>query len=100
MSVIYTVLYPNGSVFDPDYYANKHMPMAMKLLPKDLLSFQVYSFPDDAPYAVQCDIEFVNDEAYRGWKDTEGGRKLQEDLKNFSTEAPVIMRKTHMVSSS
>ncbi|KAH7371179.1 hypothetical protein BKA66DRAFT_191453 [Pyrenochaeta sp. MPI-SDFR-AT-0127] len=100
MAVTYTVLYPRGSVFDPDYYANKHMPMAKKLLPTEVLSYEVYSFGDDDLYTIQCDIEFASDEAYHGWKDTEGGKKLLEDLKNFSTEEPVIMRRNHMVSSS
>ncbi|KAK7714619.1 hypothetical protein SLS57_007095 [Botryosphaeria dothidea] len=100
MPVIYTVLYPKGSVFDADYYANKHMPMALELLPESLLGYKVYSFPDDAPFAIQCDTEFVSDEAFAGWKDGEVGKKLLEDLKKFSTEAPVIMRRTQLASST
>ncbi|KAL3475996.1 hypothetical protein BJX99DRAFT_228704, partial [Aspergillus californicus] len=86
-----TILYPRSAEVDIDYYVNHHMPLASELFsPSILLSWEVFAFPEDAPYSVQADVTWASVEACEAALASEKGQLLYGDVKNYSREKPVI----------
>ncbi len=92
-----TILYPSkpGSHFDADYYLNRHMPLAERLLGPAVKALSVEigvsgGTPDlPAPFAAICGITCESVKAF-----TEAFRphaaELQGDVPNYTDIEPVI----------
>ncbi|KAI4919070.1 uncharacterized protein J4E92_008714 [Alternaria infectoria] len=88
------VLYPRkeGSTFNKEYYLKTHMPLAMKNW-KDhgLKSYAVSELNADGPYAISTVMEFDSLESVGKALQSEGTKEVMEDVKNFSSETPILV---------
>jgi len=88
------VLYPRkeGSTFNKEYYLKTHMPLAMKNW-KDhgLKSYAVSELNADGPYAISTVMEFDSPESVGKALQSEGTKEVMEDVKNFSSETPILV---------
>ncbi|KAF3767321.1 hypothetical protein M406DRAFT_355536 [Cryphonectria parasitica EP155] len=94
-SATVTVLYPakEGYTFDMDYYLKTHMPLVTsKWTSFGLKQYYVTDLRNEAqPYSVQATLI---------WDDLEGfakggqahGAEVMGDIKNFSSEQPIIIK--------
>ncbi|KAL5359259.1 hypothetical protein BJX96DRAFT_174202 [Aspergillus floccosus] len=95
-----TILYPREAEADVDYYINGHMPLAEKLCGKDvLLSWEVFTFPPDAPYCLQSNMAWASAEAQAQAVSGENGRVMVDDMQKFSKAAPVVMPREFLSKS-
>ncbi|KAF1937841.1 hypothetical protein EJ02DRAFT_458423 [Clathrospora elynae] len=88
------VLYPRkeGSTFDKEYYLKTHMPLAMKHWKKHgFKSYAVTELNADGPYSVTVVMEFDNYEGFQAASQDPGTKEVMDDVKNFSSEAPVLV---------
>ncbi|KAI9733426.1 MAG: hypothetical protein M1834_003510 [Cirrosporium novae-zelandiae] len=92
MTVKYTILFPQGAIFDLDHYVKVHMPMLAKFFPSTFLSWEVFSLPEDAPYAIETHVEWTSQEAFEAINQTEEGKKVFADVPNFSKKPPIFMK--------
>lgn len=91
------VLYPNNpnTVFDLDYYCNKHVPMVAALLGDALLGATVDAGlaggepGQAAPYAMISSLSFESMESFQAGF-APHATAIQADVANFSNTAPVI----------
>ena len=92
-----TILYPNsqGSWFDDDYYFNKHMPMAIERLGKELRGVTVEHglggvTPGSPPsYFAICQLSFDSIEAFLD-AFMPHANFLQGDIPNYTSIQPII----------
>lgn len=90
----FIVLYPrkDGSTFDLDYYHATHMPLVKETWsPHGLKSFSVVQLSPDNPYSVAATLEFESQEHLGKALAVDGTKKVMDDVKNFSSEQPVIV---------
>ncbi len=91
-----TVLYPNkpGAHFDFDYYVNKHIPMALKLVGNGIARTEVrkgLAAPDGSPPAFLClACIWIGDSAEYQAKFAQHGSKIMADVANFTNVAPIV----------
>lgn len=64
-----------------------------------LVSWEVFSFPAEAPYCAMTTTVWTSQEAFVQAMGTENGLKLQADLPNYSKGAPIIMAREFVGSS-
>ena len=92
-----SILYPNkpGTRFDIDYYVGTHMPLAMRLLKKNLRNTDVDaglqgSAPGEAPaFHGGCKLYFDNMPAFlEVWG--AAAAELQADIPRYTDVAPII----------
>ena len=92
-----SILYPNksGSRFDIDYYVGTHMPLAMRLLKKNLRKTEVDAglqgtAPGEPPaFHGGCQFYFDNIPAFlEVWGPA--AAELQADIPRYTDVAPVI----------
>ncbi|KAL4890004.1 hypothetical protein BDV59DRAFT_204809 [Aspergillus ambiguus] len=87
-----TILYPREAEVDLDYYINGHMALAERLCGKEvLLSWEVFTFPADAPYCVQSNMTWASADAQAKAVSGENGRVMVDDMNNFSKAPPIVM---------
>lgn len=87
-----TVLYPQGTTFNKDYYKSTHMPLVADKWGKfGLKSWKVIYFPDDAPYTVQATLEWDNIKQFQEAASAPEAKDVLGDVPNFSNKDPVIM---------
>lgn len=85
---------------DFDYYVNGHMALAEKLCGKDvLLSWEVFTFPPDAPYCLQANMTWVSNEAQAAAVSGENGKVMVDDIKNFAKAPPIVMPREALAQS-
>ncbi|KAF1832360.1 hypothetical protein BDW02DRAFT_571090 [Decorospora gaudefroyi] len=88
------VLYPRkeGSTFNADYYLKTHIPLAKKQWEKHgLKSFVVSELNADGPYTYTVVLEWESYEGFGAAMKDEGTKEVMEDVKNFSSEKPVLV---------
>jgi uncharacterized protein (TIGR02118 family) len=92
-----SILYPNkpGSRFDIDYYVGTHMPLAMRLLKKNLRKTEVDAglqgtAPGEAPaFHGGCQFYFDSIPAFlEVWGPA--AKELQADIPRYTDVAPII----------
>jgi uncharacterized protein (TIGR02118 family) len=90
-----SALYPrkDGATFNLDYYLSTHMPLVTKHWSKyGLKSWSVTQMAPDAPYAFSATMEWESLEAFgNATKDEESTGAIMGDVKNFSSESPVLL---------
>lgn len=87
-----TVLYPQGTKFDMDYYKAKHMPLVHNSWKKyGLTSWKVLTFPSDAPYSVQATLEFDSFANFEKASTSPEAQEVFGDVKNFSDNGPTLL---------
>ncbi|CAK4034733.1 Hypothetical predicted protein [Lecanosticta acicola] len=87
-----TVLYPQGTTFNKEYYKSTHMPLVEKNWAKyGLKSWKVIYFPDDAPYSVQATLEWGSVKDFQEAASSEEAKTVLGDVSNFSNKDPVIL---------
>jgi uncharacterized protein (TIGR02118 family) len=88
------VLYPRkeGSTFDKEYYVKTHMPLAMKHWKEHgLKSYAVSELNADSPYSISTVMEFDSVESVGKALQSPGTKEVMDDVKNFSSEAPILV---------
>lgn len=71
---------------------NTHMAQATKLLgPHALVSWELFRFPEGAPYAVEIAVTWASVEARLAALATEEGKRMAGDVVNFSKKKPIVM---------
>jgi len=84
-----SVFYPTteGATFDHDYYANSHVPLAVKTwgLPGAEIDKGV-----NGPYVAVVHFTFESLEAMQAAMGGEGTGELMADMANFTTITPVL----------
>ena len=92
-----SILYPNkpGSRFDVNYYVNTHMPLAMRLLKKNLRKTEVDAGlqggapGEPPPFHGGCQFYFDSIAAFAEvWGAAAG--ELQADIPRYTDVAPII----------
>ncbi|KXL46024.1 hypothetical protein M433DRAFT_174062 [Acidomyces richmondensis BFW] len=92
MPATVTVLYPQGTKFNMDYYLSTHMPLVQKRWgPVGLKSWKVLKFADDAPHCVQATLEWGSMDEFKAAAGGEHTSEIMGDVKNFSDKDPVLM---------
>ncbi|KAH8725359.1 hypothetical protein GQ44DRAFT_707593 [Phaeosphaeriaceae sp. PMI808] len=91
---IVIIAYPrkDGATFNKEYYISTHIPLASKIWKKHgLKSYTAIEVPEGT-YSYSVIMEF---ETHEGWgaalADPDTKEKIMADLKNFSTEPPVLV---------
>ena len=92
-----TIFYPNaeGSTFDMDYYATKHMPMVADLLGDALVKFEIdkgisgRSPEEQAPY-MAIGYLYVNSMEQYGQAFGPNADKIRGDIPNYTNVQPII----------
>lgn len=92
-----TILYPNGdgSVFDMDYYSNKHMPMIASLLGDSLKLFEIDKglagrTPDEpVPFLA---IGYLYFDKLSAFQNSFGpnAEKIRGDVPNYTNIQPIV----------
>ncbi|KAF9886599.1 hypothetical protein FE257_011239 [Aspergillus nanangensis] len=101
MTFTITVLYPREAEVDVDYYINGHIPLAERLAGKNvLLSWEVFTFPADAPYCVQANMTWSSAEAQAAAVSGEDGKVMVDDIKKFAKVPPIVMTQQFVAKSS
>jgi uncharacterized protein (TIGR02118 family) len=85
----FSVFYPvtEGATFDHDYYANQHVPLAMKTWGLD--SAQIEKGVN-GPYVAAVHFTFESLEAMGEAMGAEGTGAVMADIANYTTIAPVV----------
>ncbi|KAL2682325.1 hypothetical protein Neosp_006775 [[Neocosmospora] mangrovei] len=96
MATLLTLLYPipaaGAAAFDVDYYLNKHIPLARDAWSKyGLTKWSVVKLSPDTGYALQTIMTWDSPQSL-GKAMQEAGAEVMGDLKNFSTEKPVVIQ--------
>ena len=84
----FSVLYPatEGADFDHDYYANSHVPLALKTWG---LSGAQIDKGVSGPYVAAVHFEFESQEAMGAALGAEGTGEVMADVANYTTIQPV-----------
>lgn len=84
----FSVLYPatEGATFDHDYYANSHVPLALKTWG---LSNAQIDKGVSGPYVAAVHFEFESQEAMGAALGAEGTGAVMADVANYTTIQPV-----------
>ncbi len=84
-----SVFYPTteGATFDHDYYANKHVPLAIKTWGLDKAEIDKGI---DGPYVAAVHFLFDSVEAVGAAMNGEGTAAVLADVANYTTIAPVL----------
>ena len=84
-----SVLYPEteGATFDHDYYANKHVPLALQKWGMDRADIDNGV---NGPYVAVVHFTFESLEAMQAALGSEGTAEVMADVANYTTIAPVI----------
>jgi uncharacterized protein (TIGR02118 family) len=88
------VLYPRkeGATFDKEYYLSTHMELCSKYWkPLGLKSYAVTELNADGPYAYTVTLEWESHDAFGKATQDPNTKEIMEDVKNFSSETPVIV---------
>ncbi|KAF4984319.1 hypothetical protein FZEAL_470 [Fusarium zealandicum] len=94
------VVYPSGPAFDLEYYLKSHMPLVSSLwTPLGLQSWEVLTFPSDAPYQVQATLHWKSADDFNAAATGESAEKVFGDIVNFTTAKPIVL-KGEVVGSS
>jgi uncharacterized protein (TIGR02118 family) len=89
MPAIVTILYPQKTKFNMDYYLSSHIPMVQKRwTDKGMKSFAVVKLPNDAPYSVQAVSEW---ESVEHFQSVTNDTTVMDDIVNFSDQTPTFM---------
>jgi uncharacterized protein (TIGR02118 family) len=90
-----SVLYPrqDGGTFDMNYYREKHVPLARRLLAGSLTGLTVDEGVADAPYVVMCHLHFATLEAMQAAL-AEHEPALGGDIPNYTNVTPVFQVST------
>ncbi|KAF2261862.1 hypothetical protein CC78DRAFT_535320 [Lojkania enalia] len=97
------VLYPRkeGATFDLDYYTKTHMPMVAKHWGKyGLKGWWVTKYNDDSPYVVGATMDWENSGCVAEAMKDAGTPEIMADVKNFSSEMPVLVAGDVVAKSS
>lgn len=86
------ILFPQGAVFDLQYYVKVHMPMLANFFPETFLAWEVFSTPTDAPYGVIAQVKWTSEEAFNALPQSDGGKTVFADIPKFSKEAPIFIK--------
>lgn len=87
-----TVLYPQGTQFNMEYYLSSHMPLVSKKLSQyGLKSWKVLEFGGDAPYCVQATLEWESQQAFEQGAGSPDMKEVLDDVPNFSDKQPTLM---------
>ncbi|CBX95231.1 hypothetical protein IAQ61_004055 [Plenodomus lingam] len=92
---IVVVAYPrtDKSTFNKDYYISTHIPLVEKTWkPFGLKSWTVGELTADGPYSFTVVFEFESLEAFGKAIQDPGTKAVMEDVANFSSEQPVLLR--------
>lgn len=84
-----SVLYPKteGATFDHDYYANSHVPLAVKTWGLDGADIDKGL---DGPYEAAVHFTFDSVEAMQAALGAEGTGEVMADVANYTTIQPVM----------
>ena len=84
-----SVLYPKteGATFDHDYYANSHVPLAVKTWGLDGADIDKGL---DGPYEAAVHFTFDSVEAMQAALGAEGTGEVMADVANYTTSQPVM----------
>lgn len=84
----FSVLYPatDGADFDHDYYANKHVPLALKTWGLDKAEIDRGL---DGPYVAAVHFTFESQEAMGAALGSPGTGDVMADVANYTTITPV-----------
>ncbi|KAF1843219.1 uncharacterized protein K460DRAFT_141405 [Cucurbitaria berberidis CBS 394.84] len=96
MATILTLLYPipaaGVDAFDIEYYLNTHLPLALDAWSKyGLKKWSVVKLAPETGYSVQTIMIWDSPQSI-GNAMKEAGAEVLGDLKNFSTEKPVVIQ--------
>ncbi|KAF4552524.1 Hypothetical protein D9617_10g075070 [Elsinoe fawcettii] len=92
MSATTTILYPQGTGFDMNYYLTTHMPlMQKKWSPYGLKSWKVLQFPTDSRYCVQATLEWGSFEDFQKALSSPATKNIMDDAPNFADKMPQMM---------
>ncbi|GAQ47444.1 hypothetical protein AKAW_05963 [Aspergillus niger] len=100
MPITYAVLYPREAEVNLDYFINVHIPLAERLCGKDvLLSWEVFTFPPDAPYCLQANVTWASSEAKAAAMSGENGKVLIDDVEKYAKARPFSMAREEVARS-
>ncbi|KAM5342017.1 hypothetical protein ACJ41O_015048 [Fusarium nematophilum] len=96
MATTLTLLYPTpaagADAFNFDYYLEKHIPLAQNAWGKyGLTKWSVVRVSPETGYALQTIMIWDSPQSL-GQAMKEAGAEVMGDLKNFSTEKPVVIQ--------
>ena len=99
---IVTITYPKtkGSTFDFDYFRTKHLPAVGKALGRFGLGFASVLKGEESldgkepAYWVTTILSFREEQGARDAVASEGGKKMAEDIANFTSVKPVMQFNT------
>ena len=88
MTIKFSVLYPKteGATFDHDYYANSHVPLALKTWGLDSAEIDKGI---DGPYEAAVHFTFADQEALGAALGAPGTAEVMADVANYTTIVPV-----------
>jgi uncharacterized protein (TIGR02118 family) len=88
MTIKFSVLYPKteGATFDHDYYANSHVPLALKTWGLDSAEIDKGI---DGPYEAAVHFTFADQEALGAAMGAPGTAEVMADVANYTTIVPV-----------
>lgn len=93
-------MYPREAEVNLDYFINDHMAMAERLCGKDvLLSWEVFTFPPDAPYCLQANVTWASAEAKAAAMSGENGKALVDDIQVYAKARPFSMPRQALAQS-
>ena len=84
-----SVFYPEteGATFDHDYYANKHVPLALKTWGRESAEIDKGI---NGPYVAAVHFTFESLEAMQAALGSEGTAEVMADVANYTTIAAVL----------
>lgn len=84
-----SVFYPktDGATFDHDYYRDSHVPLCLELWGLDAAEIDKGV---DGPYEAAVHLRFESMEALGAAMAGEGTARIQADVANYTTIAPVM----------
>ncbi|KAJ4188476.1 Hypothetical protein NCS54_00476700 [Fusarium falciforme] len=84
--------YPVGHDFDLEYYVKTHLPIADRIWgPEGLRSWEVIKLGGEGPYQLYTVLKWESAAAFQKAAASEGAKEVQDDVKNFTTAAPVLV---------
>ncbi|KAK3675282.1 hypothetical protein LTR78_004792 [Recurvomyces mirabilis] len=87
-----TVLYPEGTKFNMEYYMSSHMPfVGKKLGPHGLKSWKVLEFPAGSPFCVQATLEWESQQKFETAGASPEMKEVLDDVPNFADKQPTLM---------
>jgi len=88
MTITFSVLYPKteGATFDHDYYANSHVPLAVKTWGLEGAAIEKGI---DGPYEAAVHFTFADQEALGAAMGAPGTAEVMADVANYTTITPV-----------